>query len=189
MTSVDRVLSGLLSQPDEKKVETFEKLEAAAKKQKQKLKLERRKERELRREKKLLADLEHVIPDFSTGDYEKKLLKIATRGVVTLFNAVAKHQKSLDNKADDEEGPASKKAKTKAVKSDFLQIVGSNQSVASEAAVPAGKPQGFLRDNFDTKFKNFRDWDRDSEDDDDDGEDDGGAEDEGAPPTAFDVED
>uniref|UniRef100_A0A7S4DRD1 RRP15-like protein n=2 Tax=Lotharella globosa TaxID=91324 RepID=A0A7S4DRD1_9EUKA len=41
--------------------------------------------------KKLLTDKEHVQPQFD--HIERRLLQVATKGVVALFNAVAKHQK------------------------------------------------------------------------------------------------
>ncbi|KAI8987053.1 Rrp15p-domain-containing protein [Pilobolus umbonatus] len=44
-------------------------------------------------EKRMLKDKGRVIPDFTTYDYEKKLRKVATRGVVKLFNAVRTQQK------------------------------------------------------------------------------------------------
>eukprot|EP00112_Aurelia_sp_Birch-Aquarium-sp1_P006206 Seg169.10 transcript_id=Seg169.10/GoldUCD/mRNA.D3Y31 product="RRP15-like protein" protein_id=Seg169.10/GoldUCD/D3Y31 len=40
----------------------------------------------------------HVVPDRSNADKEVSLRKIGTRGVVKLFNAVAKHQKEIDSK-------------------------------------------------------------------------------------------
>jgi len=49
--------------------------------------------REKRRLKRLLKTRDHTKPQFD--DKEKKLTKIATRGVVALFNAVEKQQRAL----------------------------------------------------------------------------------------------
>ena len=51
-----------------------------ADRKRRKEKQERLKVREASREKKLLQNLDHVKPDFSTAEYEKRLLKIATKG-------------------------------------------------------------------------------------------------------------
>ncbi|KAJ1918805.1 pre-60S ribosomal particles component [Tieghemiomyces parasiticus] len=47
-------------------------------------------------ERKRLASRDRIIPDFSNATYEKSLRKVATRGVVKLFNAIATQQKELD---------------------------------------------------------------------------------------------
>lgn len=44
-------------------------------------------------EKKALKEKGRVIPDFTTFEYEKRLRKVATRGVVKLFNAIRTQQK------------------------------------------------------------------------------------------------
>ena len=47
------------------------------------------------RAKALLQEKDHHKPDYSEASYERRLRKIATKGVVQLFNAVAQHQKQL----------------------------------------------------------------------------------------------
>lgn len=44
-------------------------------------------------QKKAEKERGRVIPDYTTFDYEKKLRKVATRGVVKLFNAIRTQQK------------------------------------------------------------------------------------------------
>ncbi|PVU94152.1 hypothetical protein BB561_002770 [Smittium simulii] len=57
-----------------------------------KLALERR---EKTRERQLALQKNHIVPDNSTISYEKDLKKIATRGVVQLFNAIKTSQASV----------------------------------------------------------------------------------------------
>lgn len=57
-------------------------------------KLEQKARKLLTAEKRLLENKGRLIPDHSTTDYEKKLRKLATRGVVQLFNAIRAAQKS-----------------------------------------------------------------------------------------------
>ncbi|KAI8984700.1 Rrp15p-domain-containing protein [Mycotypha africana] len=47
-------------------------------------------------QKKAAKEKGRVIPDFTTFDYEKKLRKVATRGVVKLFNAIRTQQKMTE---------------------------------------------------------------------------------------------
>ncbi|KAF7720971.1 hypothetical protein EC973_005665 [Apophysomyces ossiformis] len=56
-------------------------------------KLEYKARKILSSEKKALKSKGRVIPDYTTFDYEKNLRKVATRGVVKLFNAVRTQQK------------------------------------------------------------------------------------------------
>lgn len=44
-------------------------------------------------EKKALKEKGRIIPDFTSFEYEKRLRKVATRGVVKLFNAIRTQQK------------------------------------------------------------------------------------------------
>ncbi|KAJ3033678.1 hypothetical protein HDV00_005897 [Rhizophlyctis rosea] len=48
-------------------------------------------------EKRKLAEVGRVIPTHATTDYEKKLRKVATRGVVKLFNAIRVAQKTAED--------------------------------------------------------------------------------------------
>jgi hypothetical protein len=44
-------------------------------------------------QRKLFKNKDHKVPDFSGAELESKLRKVATRGVVKLFNAIKTHQK------------------------------------------------------------------------------------------------
>jgi hypothetical protein len=129
------VLGKLISKPvTEKPYERFNKLEGAvAAKEEKKL---RDAERQLKHEKKLLRLKEHVRPDAATDlKKERMLTKIATRGVVVLFNAIAKQQE-LKRKREEEDYETTqekKKARTKDLsKNEFLDILkNSAESVKS----------------------------------------------------------
>ncbi|CAG8592566.1 21710_t:CDS:2, partial [Dentiscutata erythropus] len=60
-------------------------------------KLEYRARKAINIEKKKLADKDRIKVDFTTMGTERKLKKIATRGVVQLFNAIHISQKIVDN--------------------------------------------------------------------------------------------
>lgn len=45
-------------------------------------------------QRKLFKNKDHKVPDFSGAELESKLRKVATRGVVKLFNAIKQHQKT-----------------------------------------------------------------------------------------------
>ncbi|CAG8769833.1 14466_t:CDS:2 [Cetraspora pellucida] len=60
-------------------------------------KLEYRARRAINIEKKKLAHKDRIKVDFTTIDTERKLRKIATRGVIQLFNAIHISQKIVDN--------------------------------------------------------------------------------------------
>lgn len=59
-------------------------------------KLEHRARKKLTAERKALKEKGRVIPDYTNFDYEKGLRKVATRGVVKLFNAVRTQQKATE---------------------------------------------------------------------------------------------
>jgi len=62
----------------------------------------KRQRAELRRAKKKLAESAHVRPNAATGiALERKLIQVATQGVVALFNATEKYRKSLEAKNGD----------------------------------------------------------------------------------------
>lgn len=85
-------------------------------------------------EKKALKEKGRVIPDFTTFEYEKRLRKVATRGVVKLFNAIRTQQKvtevAVQNAADTRKTLASiEKAKSASTmtKSSFLDLLKTGQ--------------------------------------------------------------
>ncbi|KAG0245900.1 Rrp15p-domain-containing protein [Mortierella sp. GBAus27b] len=59
-------------------------------------KLEAKARKAISNEKKRLANKDRVKPDYTGMEYEKKLRKVATRGVVQLFNAIKAQQKTTD---------------------------------------------------------------------------------------------
>ncbi|KAI8818359.1 Rrp15p-domain-containing protein [Fimicolochytrium jonesii] len=59
-------------------------------------KLEAKARKIISAERKQKADVGHVTLDHSTTDYEKRLKKVATRGVVKLFNAIRVAQKTAE---------------------------------------------------------------------------------------------
>ncbi|KAK3826224.1 MAG: Rrp15p-domain-containing protein [Linnemannia elongata] len=60
-------------------------------------KLEAKARKAISNEKKRLANRDRVKPDYTGMEYEKKLRKVATRGVVQLFNAIKAQQKATDD--------------------------------------------------------------------------------------------
>lgn len=60
---------------------------------------------EARETKRRLLEKDRVIPEASGAAYERRLMKVATRGVVRLFNAVAAHKAAHDASKDDDEEP------------------------------------------------------------------------------------
>ncbi|XP_057689094.1 RRP15-like protein [Corythoichthys intestinalis] len=65
---------------------------------------------------------------------EKALQRIATRGVVQLFNAVRKHQKNIDNKVKEAGGSERKKAKilSSVSKKDFIDVLRKTESESKD---------------------------------------------------------
>ena len=88
-------MSQLLSAPFEKPEETKTPILANLKSIERRLELEKREEKirkALSKEKKTKAERGHVLPSSALMETEKRLRKIATRGVVKLFNAIRQAQ-------------------------------------------------------------------------------------------------
>lgn len=107
-------------------------------------------------------------PDALEKDYELNLRRIATRGVVQLFTAVQKHQKTLDSKLKRAKTEGKKEKVMKTVnKKDFLDMLEDKKPASSTAAAtkdekePAWK---VLRDDFVTSKGEMQDWDKDDDD-------------------------
>ncbi|KAF9275292.1 hypothetical protein BGZ68_010890 [Mortierella alpina] len=60
-------------------------------------KMEAKARKAITNEKKRLANKDRVKPEYTGMEYEKKLRKVATRGVVQLFNAIKAQQKATDD--------------------------------------------------------------------------------------------
>ncbi|KAM4632668.1 RRP15-like protein [Polymixia lowei] len=99
---------------------------------------------------------------------EKNLQRTATRGVVQLFNAVKKHQKTMDEKVKDVGGSERKKAKLLSTvsKKDFIDVLrrtegGSNVAIKSENNTEEKPSWSVLRDDF-MMGASMKDWDKES---------------------------
>ncbi|XP_030249009.1 RRP15-like protein isoform X2 [Sparus aurata] len=102
---------------------------------------------------------------------ERTLQRVATRGVVQLFNAVKKHQKTIDAKVKEVGGSERKKAKflSSVSKKDFIDVLrrtegGSEVPRKTEKAAAAEEKPAWsvLRDDF-MMGGTMKDWDKDSD--------------------------
>eukprot|EP00961_Rhodomonas_salina_P198609 2678975-Rhodomonas_salina.1 len=86
---------------------------------------------------------EHIVPDPAEGNYEKMLLKLATRGVVKLFNAVQTQQKQRnEEKGRDVVAPKPDKL----TKGQFLDILKSKKDSGAADAHPEQEKGAAKRD-------------------------------------------
>ncbi|XP_019946974.1 RRP15-like protein [Paralichthys olivaceus] len=103
---------------------------------------------------------------------ERALQRIATRGVVQLFNAVKKHQKNVDDKVKEVGGSERKKAKILGTvsKKDFIDVLrrteegsrGTGTPTDTAAATEEKPAWSILRDDF-MMGATMKDWDKDSD--------------------------
>nr|XP_046157383.1 RRP15-like protein [Oncorhynchus gorbuscha] len=125
---------------------------------------------------------------------ERNLQRVATRGVVQLFNAVRKHQKTVDEKVKEAGGSERKKAKllSSVSKKDFINVLrgteggqrGRHQDRETDGPLSfrtgreaEEKPAwSVLRDDF-MMGASMKDWDKESDEEGDEEEAPGGAED------------
>ena len=123
----------------------------------------RRAEKRLRDEKKRRRLVGMTKPEVNDMSFERKLRKIATRGVVVLFNAIQTHQQSGKLSAGDAEQRAAKaraKADLKEVsKESFLDLLkrgGKAAEKGTEEGAPAQQWDA-LRDDYmlGAKLKDF----------------------------------
>ncbi|ORX58305.1 Rrp15p-domain-containing protein [Hesseltinella vesiculosa] len=98
-------------------------------------KLEYKARKMLTAEKRKLKDKGRVIPDYTGFEYEKRLRKVATRGVVKLFNAIRMQQKMTETAVETatvERGTQMAKDKAKNVstmsKANFLDLLKSGNA-------------------------------------------------------------
>jgi len=83
-------------------------------------KLDYKARKALTAERKKLAEKDRVIPDYTTFEYEKKLRKLATRGVVKLFNAI----KTAQEKSNEVHTlVTNKKPKVEVAKKSFMDML------------------------------------------------------------------
>ncbi|XP_030640408.1 RRP15-like protein [Chanos chanos] len=116
-----------------------------------------------------------VKPDVARDrEYERNLQRIATRGVVQLFNAVKKHQKNVGDMVKEAGGSERKKAKilSSISKKDFISVLRGTES-GGEAVAKVDKPKtlkqedekpawSVLRDDF-MMGASMKDWDKESD--------------------------
>mmetsp|Transcript_28422 Transcript_28422/g.28730 ORF Transcript_28422/g.28730 Transcript_28422/m.28730 type:complete len:157 (-) Transcript_28422:114-584(-) len=107
------VISKILHQDTGNKIPVLAKRKTAIMKEIESEKDEKKQFKRQRMERKEERDKHLVIPDHTTGDYERQLRRLATRGVIALFNAIskAKHETVLDS--DTKEKKKTNKADTK----------------------------------------------------------------------------
>uniref|UniRef100_F7GXI6 RRP15-like protein n=1 Tax=Callithrix jacchus TaxID=9483 RepID=F7GXI6_CALJA len=152
-------------------------------KEKEKLKQERQekiKQRDKRMEWEMMCRVKpDVVQDKET---ERNLQRIATRGVVQLFNAVQKHQKNVDEKV--KEAGSSIRKRTKLIstvsKKDFISVLRGMDESTNETTSGKKKPKAkqtevkseegpgwtILRDDF-MMGASMKDWDKESDGPDD----------------------
>ncbi|XP_061481166.1 RRP15-like protein [Rhineura floridana] len=148
--------------------------------------MEREKEKQERLEKRRQLDKKRewemmcrVKPDVTKDrELERNLQRIATRGVVQLFNAVGKHQRNVDEKV--KEAGSSERKRTKLISSvskrDFINVLRgmeggrmegnatgkSLKSKQGESKSEEGPAWSILRDDF-MMGASMKDWDKESD--------------------------
>ncbi|CAH6789642.1 RRP15-like protein [Phodopus roborovskii] len=147
-------------------------------KEKEKLKqerLEKRKQLDKKREWEMMC---RVKPDVVRDkEAERNLQRIATRGVVQLFNAVQKHQRNVGEKVKEAGGSIRKQAKlmSSVSKKDFISVLrgmgGTNENSsagknpkAKQTEVKSEEGPGWkiLQDDF-MMGASMKDWDKESD--------------------------
>ena len=134
----------------------------------------------LKSERRKLLEKDLVVPTLKTGNYEKALRKIATRGVVTLFNAIRTHQKAKEDDSSSKKGKKRKRKEVSSSKAKFLEMLkqqkknggGKNLKLGGEVSVASSsrmeeereeekKGEGWdvLRDDMLMGAK-MKDWDK-----------------------------
>ncbi|XP_062981650.1 RRP15-like protein [Elgaria multicarinata webbii] len=148
--------------------------------------LKRRRQIDKKREWEMMC---RVKPDVvKDREMERNLQRIATRGVVQLFNAVRKHQKNVDEKAKEAGSSDRKRAKliSSVSKRDFINVLRgmegmeAEQSVANkslksnqvESKSEEGPAWSILRDDF-MMGASMKDWDKESDGENNAGQDNG----------------
>ncbi|KAG8443765.1 hypothetical protein GDO86_009083 [Hymenochirus boettgeri] len=150
--------------------------------------LEKEKEKEKTEKQEMMKQLDkkrqwemmcRVKPDVvKDKEVERNLQRIATRGVVQLFNAVKTHQGNMSEKIKDVQGSERKRSKlmSSVSKKDFIDVLRGKESksdkatTAKQGAKKVSKKTeeepgwNILRDDF-MMGATMKDWDKDSEDD------------------------
>jgi len=133
---MSEVISKLLEQPVSKPNPILAKRKTKMMKDREAQAQERRElaQRQLANKEKKTKGL--IAPDPLQAPYERQLKKVATRGVVALFNAIAKHQRGAtegEEGKEGEEGGVKKKGDAKtASKAGFLEMLKGSNSAGKE---------------------------------------------------------
>ncbi|XP_062584565.1 RRP15-like protein [Saccostrea cucullata] len=116
--------------------------------------------------KKLWESMGRTKPNPLDRERERKLQRIAQRGVVQLFNAVRKQQKVLDEKMKEVGSSETKREKVEKsmTKGKFLDILKSAESKPEQVEIKKEEKWSALRDDFMMGAK-MKDWDKESDDD------------------------
>ena len=128
---------------------------------------EKSKTENLKRDRRKLLDKDLVIPTLKTGNYEKALRKIATRGVVTLFNAIRTHQKAKEDDSGSKKGKKRKRKEVSSSKAKFLEMLkqqkknsgGKNLKLGGEDVTVASTAGDEKRNEEEEVKKNGEGWD------------------------------
>ena len=126
---------------------------------------ETRTEKKSRQERAAMDQIKRSQPTIEAYRYEKELKKIATRGVVALFNAVSEAQKPAE---DDNSGVVAKDMD----KSDFLDMLqkksspGTGGSTSSSTGAAENTTPSYLRDDYMTGAS-MKHWDQEDEEESD----------------------
>ncbi|XP_072265976.1 RRP15-like protein [Pyxicephalus adspersus] len=137
-------------------------------------KLEKRKEVDRKRQWEMMC---RVKPDVVRDrELDRNLQRVATRGVVQLFNAVRTHQSKVNDKLQEAGNSERKRSKlmSSVSKKDFIDVLRgketkSDQKVKRESKKNTAKKEdssewNILRDDF-MMGASMKDWDKNSEDD------------------------
>ncbi|XP_073484471.1 RRP15-like protein [Aquarana catesbeiana] len=137
-------------------------------------KLEKRKEIDKKRQWEMMC---RVKPDVVRDkEVERNLQRIATRGVVQLFNAVRTHQGKVNDKLKEAGGSERKRSKlmSSVSKKDFIDVLRGKESKSEQKGKKESKKNfiksedtsewNILRDDF-MMGASMKDWDKNSEDD------------------------
>lgn len=131
-------------------------------------KLDYKARKALTAERKKLEEKDRVIPDYTTFEYEKKLRKLATRGVVKLFNAI----KTAQEKSNEVHTlVTNKKPKVEVAKKSFMDML-----QESNKQKTLSKEKTSNNDNYESKepawnvfsdnygmSASIKDWDKEDE--------------------------
>ncbi|KAJ3328370.1 hypothetical protein HDU76_010098 [Blyttiomyces sp. JEL0837] len=116
-------------------------------------KLELKAKKALSSEKKQKFEIGRSKPESATNDSEKRLRKIATRGVVKLFNAIRAAQKTVEYTKSEGIQKNSKKAPTLS-KGSFLQMIRESASTSTDKPSTASETTSQTKGSTSTGKKN-----------------------------------